>query len=94
MTGNIVNDCPQFLSPEQKLSHSIQTEVVEIPLELNGVISSFNIRTPTNEDKANCQWINMTDISEWDPHSEVMHDEETRLLNYEDGPALVPREIY
>ena len=64
MAGNIVNDCSKFLSTEKGSSHSIKTDEIEIPLELTGVISGFNVRTPTEAEKTNCTWVDMTDISE------------------------------
>ena len=49
--GLEVNDCPTHLSKNNSSSHSIICEEAEIPLDLNGVISYFPIRNPSDEEK-------------------------------------------
>jgi len=94
MAGNFVNDCPKHLSQGNNSSQSIVTDDVEIPLQMKGVLSGFNIRTPTTEEKENCTWIDMTDISDWDPHSDTIEIAEIRLANYMHGPPNARRQVY
>jgi hypothetical protein len=40
-----------------------------IPLHLNGCISLFNTRLPTDVEVKTCQWIRFTSDAEWQPYS-------------------------
>jgi len=93
MADNYVNDCPKHLSQGNDSSHSIMGDDVEISLPMKGVLSGFN-GTPINEEKENCTWINMTDISDWDLHSDTLETAEIRLANYMNGPPNALRHIY
>ena len=88
-----VNDTPLVLLPQEqrtKYSHSIlakdklYSEDVHIPLNLEGVTSYFNTRTPTQaeiQDTNNddCTHVNMTASSMWDPHDVTLSNHEASL---------------
>ena len=88
-----VNDTPLVLLPQEqrtKYSHSIlakdklYSEDVHIPLNLEGVTSYFNTRTPTQaeiQDTNNddCTHVNMTASSTWDPHDVTLSNHEASL---------------
>jgi hypothetical protein len=52
----------------------MEEERIEIPLLLKGIISYFNVRTPTVEEIENLPCIELTSSSEWDPHSSLFED--------------------
>jgi len=84
--GLIVDDCPKHLSGGKSM-HSITIEEhhLTIPLKLNGVMSSFNVRTPTKDELYNCQHIDITSPTvEWEPYSTQFEEAESRLSDYED----------
>ena len=58
-----------------------------------GVISYFSIRTPNNDEKTNCRWIDMIDESEWDPGSEYFEQEEAAIKELDDN-GMRSRKIY
>ncbi|MFN9980775.1 MAG: hypothetical protein ACK53Y_12695, partial [bacterium] len=68
-----------------KSSHSIkiEEEKIEIPLLLKGVISYFNVRTPTVEEIENLSHVELTLSSEWDPHSSIFEE-----LEFDAQPLL------
>jgi hypothetical protein len=65
-----------------KSSHSIkiEDEKVETPLSLKGIISYFNVRTPTVDEIENLQHIELTSEAEWDPHSSHFEELEQESL--------------
>ena len=69
--GIEVDDIPRFLASKHKDStHSIYfpEENIRIPLDLDGCISHFHVRTPTLHEVNNCTTLLVTshDI-EWNP---------------------------
>ena len=63
--GAIVNDNPF----DPQIPISIQTDEVDIPLELAGTTIFFASSTPTPTELDNCPHIHLTRDSEWDPHT-------------------------
>jgi hypothetical protein len=58
--GVTVNDIPRHLSDKSSHSIKIEDEKVEIPLFLKGIISYFNVRTPTVDKIENLPHIELT----------------------------------
>ena len=79
----VVNDTPQHLSDKSSHSIKIEEEKIEIPLLLKGVISYFNVRTPTVEEIENLSHVELTLSSEWDPHSSIFEE-----LEFDAQPLL------
>jgi len=76
--GLEVDDIPKHLS-EGKSTHSIYIpdSNLRIPIKLNGVISYFNVRTPTPDKIHHCETIKMTLPSiEWQPCSDKFNQQE------------------
>ena len=77
-SGIQVNDTPLQYLPERLRnveSHSIIAEGLQIPLQLNGVLSYFNVRRPTNDeinDSVTYPHIDMTNSFPWDPYDQSM----------------------
>ena len=75
-----MDDIPKHLSPKHREStHSIYfpDEKVRIPLELDGFISLFNVRTPTLQEINNCTTLSVTDHdTQWDPRSILFKEQE------------------
>jgi hypothetical protein len=63
-------------------THSITVteENVTIPLQLNGIISYFDARTPTTEEIENCPHIILTSDKEWNPYSSHFAEKESEAL--------------
>jgi hypothetical protein len=77
--GIIVDDVPVHLAPPNHPStHSINCtdDDIILPLSLHGVISYFHMRIPTQEELDTCQWITLTNESQWDPHSSSFQEQE------------------
>ena len=91
--GLEVDDIPKHLSPKHReSSHSIYfpEEKVRIPLELDGCISLFNIRTPTLHEINNCTTLAVTDHdTQWDPRSILFKEQEAA---YESNDTILPTE--
>jgi hypothetical protein len=89
--GLEVDDIPRHLSPRHKEStHSIYfpEEKVRIPLELDGCISIFNVRTPTLQEINNCTALSVTNHEiEWDPRSLIFKEQEDA---YESKDSILP----
>jgi hypothetical protein len=76
--GLIVDDCPKHLSIG-KSTHSIviEDENITISLRLRGIMSYFNVRTPTLKEIEECVNINMTpEHIEWEPYSDYHVEQE------------------
>jgi hypothetical protein len=91
--GIEVDDVPRFLALKHRNStHSIYfpEEKVRIPLDLDGCISFFNLRTPTCHEINNCTTLVVTshDI-EWDPRSPVFKEQEDA---HEANESILPIE--
>jgi hypothetical protein len=77
--GIIVDDCPKHLAPNpSEATHSIYVphHNLQIPLELNGVVSTFQVHFPSDQELDNCLWVELTSDKEWDPHSRDFTDRE------------------
>jgi hypothetical protein len=72
--GIVVNDIPLMFTPENERStntHAIVTTQLVIPLDMDGVHSSFTCRPPTDYELANPSLfthITMTSDRLWEPH--------------------------
>lgn len=86
MNDVTVNETPKFLMAKpDETDHAIITGDLLIPLELNGVISYFPVRTPTQEELDTCDRYELTAIDPvWEPHSDSLADEES-LISHVDG---------
>ena len=69
--GVIVNDIPKFLDPSGKSTHSIYfpMEDINLPLDMNGLISYLPVRYPSDNDLDHCQQLDLTSAINWDPSS-------------------------
>jgi hypothetical protein len=68
----------------------INEENLTIPLKLNGIISYFNARTPTNDEINNCSHIILTSLNEWNPYStEFVDNEQEVAKNFKLQPLQV-----
>ena len=72
--GVTVDDCPRHLTGVSTSTHSIIIPIttdasVDLPLELEGVISFLSIRYPTNRELKECEELELTSDSTWDPYS-------------------------
>jgi hypothetical protein len=79
--GLVVDDCPRHLSRGQS-THSIivEEENFKIPLKLHGIMSYFDVRTPTEEELQNCPHIDFTSYSEeWEPYSSTFSNMEASI---------------
>jgi hypothetical protein len=82
--GLIVNECPtQWADPTMEHPHSIifPNEDVIIPLEMNGIMSGFSTRKPTELEINNCTWLTLTSTQTWDPSSNEFEEQEERYEN-------------
>jgi hypothetical protein len=80
--GVIVDDCLVHLSHNQSSTHSIyfQEEDIRIPLELHGCMSHFLTRLPSKQELDNCQWLELTDETEWEPYSDRFRNDEQEAI--------------
>ena len=86
--GIQVDDVPKHLSKGTS-SHSIffEDENIRIPLLLNGCISYFNVRTPSDKEISQCLHLNATSESiDWEPYSSCFAELEEAF----DEPKRVP----
>ena len=79
----VVDDVPKHLSVNCALTHSIYIPSMDlqIPLELDGVISYINTRYPNESEVENCTHIRLTSSSVWEPHSEMCAEQEAIIAN-------------
>ncbi len=77
----IVDDVPKHLSTKSTHSIIINKENLSIPMKLNGVISYFNVRTPTTNEIETCPHVIMTPEEEWNPYSSHFEDLESKIDN-------------
>ena len=54
---------------------------MQIPLELDGVISYINTRDPNESEVEQCTHVNMTSTTVWEPHSEMFVEQEAIIAN-------------
>ncbi len=80
--GVIVDDCPAHLSHNRSSTHSIyfQEEDIRIPLELHGCMSHFLTHLPSKQELDNCQWLELTDETEWEPYSDRFQNDEQEAI--------------
>jgi hypothetical protein len=96
--GVIVDDCPkQLVPPNRPSAHALicQDQDIQIALNLQGVTSYFVTRSPTVNEIETCQWVNLSDEHNWDPHSDHFQQQEERyddLQEYHRDPTS--RNIY
>ena len=87
MNGILVNDVPRSLpGGDIKNAHSmvIPEADLKVPLKVNGVMSSFDTRIPTESELETCTHIVLTNDSKWDPNSSDLEQQEENHEN--DGP--------
>ena len=79
----VVDDVPRHLSGNCASTHSIYilSMDLQIPLELDGVISYINTWYPNESEVENCTHISLTSSSVWEPHSEVFAEQEAIIAN-------------
>jgi len=65
-----IDDVPRHLSKISTHSIIVHDEKLTIPLQLNGIIYYFNVRTPTIKEVENCAHIVLTSTEEWNPYSQ------------------------
>jgi uncharacterized lipoprotein YehR (DUF1307 family) len=99
----LVDDCPRHLSGG-KSTYSITVENLNIPLKLLGIMSYFDVKTPTMQELDNCQHFELTSSIEWEPYSPKFSEEEMQTLminlemksmnvTYDDFPDKIIRDI-
>jgi hypothetical protein len=77
---NIIGeDIPKHISTKSTHSFIINEENLTIPMKLNGIISYFNVRTPTLDEIENCQHVVMTPVDEWNPCSSHFEELEDKI---------------
>ena len=76
--GIVVDDVPKHLSVNCASTHSIYIPSMDlqIPLELDGVISYINTQYPNESEVENCTHIKLTISTVWEPHSETFTEQE------------------
>jgi hypothetical protein len=70
--GLVVDNIPKHLAPKDRpSSHSIYSpdDDYVIPLNMKGIFSGFETRTPTWEELDTCRHIKLTNDHAWNPHS-------------------------
>ena len=69
--GVKVNECPKQFDTSSPHSISVPREsgMLDIPLELDGIISFFAVRKPTSEELQHCDRLQCTSDNPWDPNS-------------------------
>ena len=79
----VVDDIPKHLSVNCASKHSIYilSMDLQIPLELEVVISHINTRYPNEPKVENCTPISLTSSSVWEPHSETFAEQEAIITN-------------
>lgn len=67
-------DIPRHLSKTSAHAIIIEQEKFNIPLNLKGIISYFDARTPTDDEIMNCQHIILTSDQDWNPNSSTFEE--------------------
>jgi hypothetical protein len=67
-----VDDIPRQF--DSRSTHSIRFPESDctIPLRLRGVMSTFSIRIPTQEEKEECTHLSLTSRERWEPNSDLL----------------------
>ena len=86
-SGVTVNDIPKIhIKEPSNEDHSIIIEDFDlhIPLQLDGIFSYFETRSPTDDEISHCDKILITpDSSSWDPYSEHYAQNEESFIDWE-----------
>ncbi len=77
--GLSVCDTPQQVNADSPHDISFPDTKLRIPLEMEGVVSYFPSRQPTNNEIANCSRLETTSDAAWDPRSQHFRQTETQL---------------
>ena len=77
--GLSVCDTPQQFDADSPHDISFPDSKLRIPLKMEGVVSYFPSRGPTNDEIANCTRLEMTSDAAWDPRSQHFRQTETQL---------------
>jgi hypothetical protein len=80
--GIIVDDTPVHLSHDNASTHSIFIPELnlQIPLQLDGIISYLPTRIPSADELETCIHIPLTSLVEWDPYSDDFNRQEEVAL--------------
>ncbi|KAI2498496.1 Reverse transcriptase (RNA-dependent DNA polymerase) [Fragilaria crotonensis] len=82
--GLSVCDTPQQFDADSPHDISFPDSKLRIPLEMEGVVSYFTSRRPTDDEIANCTRLEMTSDAAWDPRSPHFRQAETQLRERSD----------
>jgi hypothetical protein len=79
--GWTVQDVPKQFDAE--LAHAITDPSghLQMPLEMNGVISYLPTRLPTEKELAECDSYDLTSEVPWEPYSPSFHEREQRMAD-------------
>ena len=77
--GLSVCDTPQQFDADSPHDISFPDSNLRIPLEMEGVVSYFTSRRPTDDEIATCARLEMTSAAAWDPRSPHFRQTETQL---------------
>jgi hypothetical protein len=72
--GTKVEDVPRQYDINS--AHSIQVHGISIPLDMDGVISYFESRKPTDDELDNCRRITLTSDDKWNPRDPTFAEQE------------------
>jgi hypothetical protein len=75
--GAKVDDVP--VQYDINSSHSIQVHGITIPLVMDGVISYFDSRKPTDDELNNCRRVTLTSDDKWNPKDPTFAEKEEIL---------------
>lgn len=94
--GVIIDDVPKHLSPGGSSTHSIffPEENVRLPLQLNGVISCFPTRYPSDQELNDCKWLIMANYLPWEPSSPEFAAHEFLYEENAHHPPVSERDIF
>ena len=82
--GLSVRDTPQQFDSDSTHDISFPDGTLRIPLEMEGVVSYFTSRKPTDEEVVRCTRLTMTSDASWDPRSTHFGQTETQLRLHDD----------
>jgi hypothetical protein len=85
--GLSVCDTPQQFDADSPHNISFPDSKQRIPLEMEGVVSYFTSRRPTDDEIANCTRLEMTSEAAWDPKSPHFNQTEKQLREQGDYKA-------
>ena len=69
-----VDDVP--VQYNRNSGHCIKADGLQIPLKMNGVISYFDSRYPSEEELENCKRIYLTADIPWEPYAPTLQSQE------------------